>query len=146
MTIISNSCKKIHLIIQKLPNTYIWTGEGTLDFLTCISASNERNKTIHCGRNERIRVRSTVIAVLPTHVPCMDDEVLLFLRNNVTDSCKFHDPLSFTRYVVTKIFTLGVITWQQKPWMTPCDTFCSKFDLDFTGNTETYTSQEIINL
>ena len=84
------------------------TDADTLDYLTCIHASDERKRTILCGNSERIRVRSTVITVLPVEVPCMEDEVLRFLRYNATDSCKFHDPLSFKRYVVTKIVTLGV--------------------------------------
>ena len=84
------------------------TDADTFDYLTCLNASGERDKTIRCGNSERIHVRSTVVSVLPEQVPCMEAEVLLFLRHNVTDSCKFHDPLSFTRYAVTKIFTLGV--------------------------------------
>ena len=77
------------------------TGADTFDYLTCLSASDSRNKTIGCGNNERIHVKWTMIAVLPAQVSCMEEEVLPFLTYNVTDSCKFHDPLSFTRYIAT---------------------------------------------
>ena len=85
-------------------------GADTSDYLTCLNAPGHRNKTIQGGNSERIHVRSTVTAVLPEQIRCTEDEVFPFLRYNITDSCKFHDPLSFKRYVVscTKIVTMGV--------------------------------------
>ena len=85
-------------------------GADTFDYLTCLNAPGYGNKTIRCGNSERIHVRSTVIAVLPVQMRCTEDEVFQFLGYNITDSCKFHDPLSFTQYVVTctKIVTLSV--------------------------------------
>ena len=76
-----------------------------MDYVNCMYASGEHQNTIRCQDNERIHVWSTTIAVIEKTEKCNNDEVLPALRR-VNDSCKFYDPLSFKRYVVTKVVLL----------------------------------------
>ena len=82
-----------------------------MDYVTCIYASGDRQNTIQCQDNERIHVWTTTIAVVEKTEICNNEEVLPALRR-VRDPCKFYDPLSFKRYVVTKVILLNFSSLQ----------------------------------
>ena len=78
-----------------------------MDFVTCIYAAGERDhpRILQCEHNESIHVWSTTIAVVEKTENCNKNEVLPALTR-ITDSCKFYDPVSFMRYVATKVVLL----------------------------------------
>ena len=82
----------------------LFTGETTMnyvDYAICAYVVGGYPRFIDCGYDQRIHVWSTTVAVLEDRTECTQDEVLPVLRN-VADSCKFHDPLSFKRWVTVK--------------------------------------------